>query len=351
MRDLTLYVPAGYHLLVEESLSWVPVRNMKWGVKCWSEHGFVELTIEAIASMDLPDSYANVDAVTTFAIDSAFIKGVDINYHWMPPWVSTSIQEQYKTETAVKGNDLCQTIHHAAHALQDFFKCRGTGPDCNILECKLPSKRLEKLKSLHIIPALDSHRCHSGRFTTVTIPKVACNHMCESCLTEKHREHALTYINTVLAVKGVVQDKGSHIEIKDHGLKLAAGAFRRLRRLMSMCAVPNKYISKVTRTRDGHKMSKNSPMKRKSLKRRLRLKLPLDHGVASCIDVKDGVRDKAEFHSIIKSRPTTTSQHAIIVPMQQIKERHSDKLAWYRIVMKTTNSIAIEGLMITLITK
>ena len=326
---ISIYVPTGYHLLEERTQSWVRIEDLKDKHGCWDGSTFTDIDIATTTNRDGPDMYANIDAVTTIGINSKDVASVSINYHWKPPWIICK-----PTHISFHPPIGCTVLLHCYRAIQDFVPCHTYRTDLNLLECRLPVRRFEKLRALNYIPNLDRQISHNSRYISFVIPKVGVHHLCESCAVQTQREHALVYLKTVLAVKAVQQNRksgDSHIEIKDKGLRLSTSAFRRLRRLMSMCAVPNRYIAKIHRMRDG----------KKHLKRRVLLKLG-PRGMASCTGVKENVRDNADFYHRMQC-PPSSKQHASLYKIQE-----DIKTQWYRIDMKTTNSIAMEGVLITI---
>ena len=139
----------------------------------------------------------------------------------------------------------------------------------------------------------------------------------------------------VLSVKGMkVMRSGrikNHVEVKDKGPNLGSSSFRRLRRLLTACAVKNTYISKVHRLKDG----------KPYVKRRLRLQLDSDD-IARCIEVKEKVRHSMEYNCIMKTLPTT-NQRVEFVP----KRVDSLPMTWYKVTL-SGKSIALEGVMLKL---
>ena len=274
--------------------------------------------------------YANIDAVTTIGIDDGCVEDVLVNYHWMPPWVIRPIEEDTPQMK-------CKEQDHQISALQDFLHHTPCKVDQAFVNLSIPKQRYDRVRN--VVASLNHYA--DGRNVVVRIPKRDAISLCESTKSTTCRMHALAYINTVLDVKGLNAYKKDdhqlvdHIEIKDRGPSLSGASFRRLRRLITSCAVKNSYIPKVHRIRDGRPL----------VKRRLRLKL--HSSIARCVDVKEKVRDLAEFYCIMGTLPTYR-QHAVLIP---IISGHSLPVTWYKVTLSKGCSIATEGVMLKLVMK
>jgi hypothetical protein len=325
-----LYVPSDFYLLEEGSESWVPTHRLPHKVKCWTEEGFMTVSIERCTTHDRVNHYANIDAVTTLGIDNTCIEAVHVNYHWMPPWVTRDGDKNILVK--------CNEIDHKMKALSDFLPHKTCKLDANFIDCKLPRLRYQKLKDMKNMQSITSLISHTeGRFQIVRVPNKGTS-LCESSLCATSRKHALAYINMVLSIKGIKVPKstrlGDHTEIKDRGLRLSGAAFRRFRRLLTSCSVRNSYIPRVYRLRDG----------RPIMKRRLRLQLDSD-GIARCVDVKEKIQHATEFHCIMKTLPTNHTAELVSIG------RDTFPVTWYKVTLSKGASIAIEGVMIRLTVK
>lgn len=322
-----IYIPTDMNLLVADGECWKPVHSLSNSVKCWTEEGYVDVTITKCHPHSKINCYAILDAVTTVAVDINHIHSLIINYRWMPPWV----MRQDQAEPSLK----CTLSDHEVKALTDFSEQRPCLLDTNFIECKVPIQRYEKIKTKKSVSSLNAHR--EGRYQIVRVPK----HLwcCESSLSSRCRNHALAYINMVVHIRGIIVKKthrtGAHVEIRDKGPKLRSSSFRRLRRMLTLCAVRNGYIPRVSRLKDGNP----------HIKRRLRMQLDSDH-VARYIEVKEKLVHSTEFHCISKTIPTN-NKRAKLVPI----ESDQTPITWYKVTLSRGSSLAISGVMITMNTK
>ena len=285
------------------------------------------VTIQRCTIQGRVNCYANIDAVTTVGIDNTHVEAVHVNYHWMPPWVTSTGDRNIPVK--------CKERDHEMKALSDFLPHKICKLDANFIDCKLPRQRYLKLKDVKNMQSITSLSSHTeGRFEIVRVPKID-TILCESSLCPTSRKHALAYINMVLSIKGINVPKRTrlehHIEIKDRGLKLSGAAFRCFHILLTSCCVRNPYIPRVHHLRDG----------RPIMKRRLRLRINSD-GIARCVDVKEKVRHATEFHCIMKTLPTNKS--AALVPIG----KDTFPVTWYKVTLSKEASIAMEGVMIRL---
>lgn len=277
-------------------------------------------------------SYAIIDAVTTIGVDDT-CADIQVNYHWMPPWLTRNVDKDVHHYE-------CQEKDHEMMAFVDFLPHRTCKLDPSFVECKLIAHRYEKVKHMHsVMSTISGHR--EGRFRIIRVHRKDPSSLCESSGCPNTRQHALAYINTVLAIKGIRVPKSKkisdHIEIKDRGPQLGGGSFRRLRRLLTSCAIRNTYTPRVSRLGDGKPL----------VKRRLRLKLQSD-GMARCVQVKEKVQNMAEFYSIMQTSPTYYDQSAQLIP---IGKKDSLPVTWYKVTVSKGTSIAIEGVMLKIIRK
>ena len=372
-----IYVPSDFCLLVQASDSWIPIQKLCPSVNVWSEDGFIEVHIERCVSQSKVNCYAIIDAVTTLGIDTEFVDSVQVNYHWMPPWVTRAASDtrdvsdmrdgryssdvghrsdgRYSSDVGHRsdgrdGSDVghrsdvrdgsddpnslykCKETDHQIKALIDFLPQQSHKLDTNFIDCKLPLQRYKTVCNSPCMSSLYSYT--QGRYKIIRVPKDL--RLCESSFTSKGRNHSLAYINMVISLKGTKLDRtksmGRHVEVKDKGAKLKCSSFRRLRRSLTSCAVRNTYMPKVHRLKDGNPY----------VKRRLRLQLDSD-GIARCVEVKEKVRHSTEFHCMMRTLPTN-NQSAYLVPMLG----NVPPLTWYKVTLSRGTSLALEGVMLRL---
>ena len=320
MEYVEIYVPKDYCLLDHRSQSWVPVHLLSKNAHCWGDSEFVDILVEQHPSSKEVDCYANIDCVTTIGLLKNTIKEVLINYHWMPPWLNN--------ECCSVTQQTCSESNHSLTALIDFLPnnfCNGH------YECKLSHKRYERIKHIPIFSSLKGYS--NKRYQILHVPIQG--KVCESANNEQCRYHALSYINTVLAVKAHRVPKSktldTHYEIKDRGILLSGGSFRRLRRLMALCAVKNHFIPKVYRLGDGLPV----------VKRRMRLKFA--GGLTpTCLQVKEKVHNNAHYNSLMGRSPYFQRAQLIEVNGKKLP------IVWYKVTILKGTSLAIEGVMIRL---
>jgi len=180
-----LFVPYGYSLLEEKSQSWIPIQNLL-SPRCWTGEEFVDVTVEEEGISSEITHYAQVDAITTLGIDHNVIGRLEIDYHWMPPWVT-----QNQTPVLSKKCQ-CSEEDYAILALSDFLTTKPDKSDDTYRIHNLPSSRFDRLRDMGIIKDLAGRQCHGGRYTRLRMAKPS--HVCESASTKDERNHALAYI-------------------------------------------------------------------------------------------------------------------------------------------------------------
>ena len=335
-QKVSLLVPSTYRLLTMNGQEWKTVADLPPTSMCWDGADFCPVQIEPLPNKSLSTHFVMVDAVTTVAEDAERcpLERVNVQTRWMPPWLSV-----HGTDKEVpRKKERCTAKHHALLALTDFLNTRQCRYSLGHVECLLPSSRYRQLEALGYIPEMRENSPQVSRFTPLLISKKDVSVGCESSQTELCREHALVYINTVLAVKGTLQkDKGGLVEVRDNGMRMKAEAYRRLRRLLTLCAVPNRRSPKVFATRNG----KNRPPKRKMM-------LALHHNIVAVhtLPVKENTRDREDFYRQLQTRPKF-SQHTAKMTFRQM----TTTCNWFRITVTTSDSLAIEGVIVTIIRK
>lgn len=311
--------------------------------KCWTGQSFVDVHVEPFIPHDKDDlNYVALDAVTTIAEDSTYCPLADlwVRYHWMPPWVS-----RRQTVCNDKRQDACKAGDHAILALRDFLETKpyNSKEDGDWLKAYLPRRRLDQLNETGLLPVIrDPHGVKETkkRYHTLRIPATSSRPLCENVMSQQGRDHALAYINTVLAIRSnsLKRYKGV-VEVKDDGPKLKPDAYRRLRRALTMCAVKTRYAPKVHRCKSG----KNRPYRRT-----MKLAFDDEHPPEKrCLEVKENDCDnELEFFARMKISPKASLQPATFV-----KRPNTTGHNWYRVTIEGSESLIVEGVMVKLVKK
>lgn len=344
--SISILIPHGYRLLESSNHQWIPV-NQLLSVsmpKCWTGKLFTSVHVEPyVPNGDDHLNYVVIDAVTTLAEDSLYCPLGDIwvRYHWMPPWAS----QQETLLNHPKRQPTCKAEDHAILAMRDFLDTKpyDSEEDANWLKAYLPRLRLKQLNQSGVLPTIhdpDEKTVMKKklRYHTLRIPASLERCVCESSMTKQGREHALNYINTVMAIKSIPQKRyPGVVEVKDEGVKLRPEGFRRLRRALTMCALRTRYAPRVVRCRNG----KGRPYKRT-------MKLAFSDGVPEKrhLEIKENVCDsEREFFGRMKISPRASLHKAKL-----IRGMYKDNHRWYRVTIDDGNekSLIVEGIMMTL---
>ncbi len=303
---------------------------------CWTGNEFIRIKIERLDRCYKPKLFVPIDAVTTVAIDEQHCpaQGMSVAYQWMPPWLSGEGDGRRILD--------CSPDRHVILALHDFLLTTHSRHLHDHTVCRVPTKRFDRLedmlKCLELEYLVEQRwRSDSKRYVFVQLPKIDDSCLCESALTKFNRIHALTYIRTVLAVKAVRSKRRGHsiLEVRDDGVKLKPQSFRRLRRCLAMCAVPNRYAPKTYMVRNG---------RARKWKKMMRLSLAQDDGNASCLHVKENFGSNTQYIEYLKTISLTTKMH-IVSPATHCLT--GQNIPWYRITLSKGASVAVEGVVLT----
>lgn len=321
-----IYVPSWYHVYEKLSATWKPVEKLTGmeNLSCWNGTIFTPIVVSRSPSAYSVDKLAVIDAVTMLGLGDGICRVLSCT-QWVPPWLDNDIISGCECKFTVKEG--------AVQAIHDFGRAVPQSNCSNVRAYALPKHRLEGV--YRILPELDPP-IMQGKTALVPVPlKPSRGQLCESGTTEACRRHGMSYVETVLALKGRVQrqrDRNQHVEIRDDGLHLPPHAFRRLRRIMSTCGISNRYSFRVLAGKNG---------KGRRERRRVRLgisgSLPIE-----CLNVKENNREVLD--SFRKSAENAFRESRIIKDCMKLT-RNTE---WIKLTMVSSPSIIVEGILLLL---
>lgn len=325
---VSLLIPHGYKLLTKSTGEWTAVNSLpKEGSMCWNGHEFIPVSVERVTCVSLDMRIVVLDCVTAIAEDtgSCPLSAVTICYNPMPPVLSDTVRKRR-----------CTKKNHMIQACRDFLRLKKLSKNDQGKSYLLPVGRRKNLTGqkssteLHSIPYVRGKRYYGLR-----LPHMSSSQLCETNTTHGGYEHSLLYVNTVLQLKGVCQnrdnDKQIIIEIRDDGLNLRPDAFRRFRRCLYLCGIETNYFPKVLISRNG---------KKRVFKRTMRLSISSDQlAEARKLQIKKKSESKRFYTS------TQIFHHS--AKLTKWKRSNSDRTTWYRVKIKDRhNSLSIEGITV-----
>lgn len=318
-----IYIPGWYHVYEKSSATWMPAETLTGmeELACWNGNNFIPVTVSRSVSPYSVDKLAVIDAVTILGLGDGICR-VQSCTQWIPPWLNEEITS---TEECMCSDQEC-----AVQAINDFGR---RAPHCsNESTYAVPKHRLEDVSKClpQICPLFVS-----GRTATIQIPlRQTRGQLCERGMTEACRRHGMSYVETVLALKGRIQrrrDRNQHVEIRDDGLAISPHAFRRLRRIMSSCGILNRYSFRVL-------IGKNGKGRRE--RRRVRLGIQ-GTSQMECLNVKEINKDVLD---IIRKKTEYSFRESRII-RDCIKLTRDTE--WFKLTIPNT-TIIIEGILICL---
>lgn len=326
------YVPSVYRVYEKESGSWVPVQCLKGrdDLFCWSGTEFCKVKINCSNVLYPVTKVAVIDCFTSIGLDSS-VSNVESCTQWSPPWL-------FHEEKPLSGCGSTDS-KSAFDALHDFGREIKQPTRCNVHAYAVPKHRFRQI--LSCLPPSTEHYSGGKRWEIIYIPKNGQNSMvdCESGASKFCRAHGLQYIKTVLALRGRVQrkrkDHGEHVELRDDSLQIPPKSFRKLRRIMSLCGVANRYGFRVQAAKNG---------KGRGKRRRVRLGIH-DISNIACLDhkVKEKCKDYIETLNAFK-----TNYHNAIKQTNILNniEKHTEGITWLKITLESSKSIVMEGVLL-----
>ena len=293
----SILLPKGYYIFEKEQNSWVQVENIPEISECWNGNKFVKVQTN-ILSQSTDFISIILDSVTCIALLPNSNKNITVNFHCnLPIYSNYENKEDYDPR-------------YFFAAINDFSKKIGVDNE-NIL-CKIPSSRLNNIINIYDqinIVARDKTS------TTLCIPN--------ECIEEEspdNFQNALAYIKTVISLKGL-KHQNNDIEIRDDGISLQSSAFRRLRRMISICGSTSDVILRVNQISNG---------KRKKMKRQFRLR-------------KNNFIERQINCQTCKRLPN----HAIRKPRRyKVDKENVTNVTWYKVNIINSNSLGLEGLVV-----
>ena len=291
----SILLPMGYHVFEKGKNRWVKIENIPKISDCWNGRQFVKVHSKIMTQKTNVISVI-LDSVTCVALLPKWCEDIRVNFHCDIP--------------AVKRTPTDNNIDYLYAAIRDFCVKLGI-VDGNVL-CKIPKSRLNVIAGLDNLQIIQQNK----KYTILSVPN--------TCIIETpdNVRNSLTYINTVISLKAM-KHHGSDVEIRDDGIRLESSAFRRLRRMISVCGSKSDVILRVNQLHNG---------RHKKMKRQLRLR-------------KDDFDYKQSgFHNC---QPMTYP--AIRKSVRQLMEKDLVKhITWYIVDIFDADSLGVEGLVLLL---
>ena len=238
-----LFLPVWYHVYERSSGTWTPISNLvgKEDLFCWNGKDYDQ--VQASIGSYVIDRLALLDSVTVVGLGSSISEVHNSTSCFLPQ----TGDKQSSSPCGSTPQD-CSFL-----ALKDFGTNRRFCESEEECLFQVPRHRFPGLSTL--VPEA-RHLPGSGPWKMVSLPKRSMpGSICERGTNPECRRHGIRYLETVLALKGRVQkkrkDHGRHVELRDDGMHVSPHAFRRLRRIVASCGVPNRYSFRVLSGKNG----------------------------------------------------------------------------------------------------
>ena len=241
-----ILVPESYHVFSKEEKTWVSLKSLarrtKSQFELWNGTEFNQFSI--VNTEERPKFIYKADEVTKVGLKN--VSNVKIDFQvGIPP------SEEDRS-------DKCTTGKHVLLALKDFspeISVKKSKSGKETIFCKVPNSRLERITKNLPHEAVVFHL--NQRFSIVQFPSfVLSGSWCNN-----EQRHSLEYAKMVISLCGEFFPRSkygpAHIRLSDCGFQRKPSAFRRMRRILTVCNSVNKYyVFKVFNAKNGKQKPK-----------------------------------------------------------------------------------------------
>lgn len=229
----SLLIPSSYKILEKNHGGWIEVSKfVNRNAECWTGEKYCRMSFKKTAQEG--SMLLLLDAVTLLAAGQC-TESIRVCYKWKSPSVGKQVSKPV--------GPTCFIRDHEILAVQDFAR-KKTDQTNNREYFLLAKKHCPHFKYIHQIPY--KLRGKSILIYKDDLPYV--DNICEKGTTRDGQLHLHHYMDMALTLKGYrrqrTKHKADHLEIVSSHLPLCS--WRRLRRAISLCGIPNSYSFKVT---------------------------------------------------------------------------------------------------------